>query len=551
MVCGSPTDGFPYPTLQFHIDLKGSACLMAGPKKSNAPYAIGMKSSFKEAPPFRPAINIGCLMDLPTGRYIRAADGHMVHTGGLSHVTGIGGRGNTYKSTLAHYMFLLALDRFIPLADAQARDTEFSQSTERFQDLAWSMPTLSSLNLALTDHFMISAQGAGEDSGNAWFKRLSQRFDSKRDAGRQVMYTTPWLMPDKRPMLVYHPTMIEIDSLSMFTTDVVDEIFEKNQVGEGGANTVHMRSSGAKSQLVMQLPNMAASSGGYLIFTAHMGDDIQIDAYAPPAKKLAFMKNKLKFKSVPENITFLTNNLWTVTNVQVEHTKEHTVTYPKNERDNIEGDSDLQRLQVVNLRGKAGPSGMPFDLIISQREGLLPSISEYHYLKTHGRYGLGGDNTRYFLELYPSQTLMRTTIRGLCKTDAKLRRAMEITSELCQIKFMKPELADLLITPKKLRDAMDKLGYDWDKILDSRGYWVFQEMEADTPKAYLSTLDILMMASQRESHPWYRTFLKDGAELPGVIASESSIDQVMAAAAARAEAEMAQAMREADAMVDD
>lgn len=479
---------------------------MAIKKPGGAPFTIGMKSSFIEAPPFRPALNVGCLMDIPTGRYYEAPDGHMVHSGGLSHVTGIGGRGNTYKSALAHWMMLTALDRFMPLVDAQSRDTEFSQSYERFQDLGRHLPCVSEMDLSNTPHFMITSQG--ENSGNAWFKQLADRFAEKREAAKSMTFTTPFLNPLTSKLLqILYPTLVEIDSLSAFTTDVVEGIFEKNEVGDGAANTVHMRASGAKSQLVMQLPGMTAQSGGYLIFTAHMGDDIQIDPYAPPAKKLAFLKNKLKFKSVPENITFLTNNLWVVLHVQLEHTKEHTVTYPKDSSDNLEGDTDLQRLTIQNLRGKHGPSGLPFDLILSQREGVLVSLSEYHYLKQHGRYGLGGDNTNYYLELRPDTKLSRTTIRGICKNDPLVARAMAITAELCQIKFMKPEHADVLMSPKQLWKTLVEMGYDWDKLLDTRGYWVFEEAKAEA-KPFLSTLDLLNMASGKFNHPWYAEYKK-------------------------------------------
>ncbi len=476
---------------------------MAIKKPGGQPFAIGMKKDFIEAPPFRPALNVGCLMDIPTGRYIQGNDGHWYHTGGLSHVTGIGGRGNTYKSVLAHWMAMMSLDRYWP-AEVQSRDTEFSQSCQRFQDLSQHMPRLSQMDLSNIDNFVITSQG--EESGNVWFKRLSNYLAEKRAAIKEATFTSPFIDPQsKKPLRLLYPSIIEIDSLSAFTTDVVEAIFEKNEVGDGAANTVHMRASGAKSQMIMQLPGMAAQSGGYVIFTAHMGDDIQIDAYAPPPKKLAFLKNKLKFKSVPENITFLTNNLWVVLNVAVEHTKEHTVTYPKHSGDNQEGDTDLQRLSIQNLRGKAGPSGLPFDLILSQREGVLVPLSEYHYLKSHGRFGIGGDNTNFYLELYPDVKLGRTTLRGLVYSDPLLARAMTITTELCQIKSMLPEYTELTVSPKQLYKNLVEKGYDWNKLLDTRGFWVFKENEADN-KPFLSTLDLLHLNAGHDDHPWCAAF---------------------------------------------
>lgn len=478
---------------------------MAAPKKPAGPFVLGMKKDFVEAPPFRPGLNIGGLHDIPTGRYIRGDDGHFYHTGGVGHVEGVGGRGNTHKSSVTHWKLLTCLERYWP-AEAQSRDTEYSQSYNRFQSLAQHLPRLSQLNLADTPEFMISSQG--DNSGNAWFKDVSNYCQAKKEAAKQITLTTPFVNPvTNKNLTLLIPSLWEIDSLSGFTTDVVDTIFEKNEVGDGAANTVYMRASGAKSQLVMQLPGIMSSSGGYLIFTAHMGDDIQMDPYAPPAKKLAFMKSKLKFKQVPENITFLTTNLFIVLNVQVEHTKEHLVTYPKNEQDKIENDPDLQRLTIQNLRAKNGPTGLPFDMITSQREGIQVTLSEFHYLKSHGRYGLGGDNTRFYLELMPEVPLTRTTIRGLIDADPVLRRAMEITSEMCQLKHLIPEHHDVLVSPKKLYQGLIDKGYDIAKILDTRGYWVFKENAADN-KPFLSTLDILMMNTGSEEQPWYKDFKK-------------------------------------------
>jgi len=479
---------------------------------SGVAYAIGMRSDFVEAPPFRPSINMGCLMDIPTGPFLKGVDGHWYCAGGLSHITGIGGRGNLYKSALLIYMLLKALDVFKGWIDGQSRDTEFSQTYQRFQGLAEHLSFLSQQELSTYPNFMITSQG--ESSGNEWFAELKTRFKNKQDAGKAATFTTPFIHPTSGQALkLLHPSIVGIDSLSMFTTDVSEGILEKNEIGDASANTVYMRASGAKSQMVMQMPQLASRSNAQIIMTAHMGDDIQIDPYAPPQKKLAFLKNKLKFKNVPENFTFLTNNLWMVTSVTVEHTREHLVTYPRDANDKTEGDTDLQRLSVVNLRAKAGPSGFPFDLIISQREGLLVPVTEFHFLKSHGRYGISGDNTRFSLDLYPDVELMRTTIRGLAYSDPLLARALTLTTELYQIKMMKPELADLVMSPKQLYKAAIDAGYDWSKILATRGYWVFQEMEGAETLPYLSVVDLLVMVKGRESHPWQAQFKADVAEI--------------------------------------
>ena len=477
------------------------------PKASTntAPFAIGMRSGFTEAPPFRPGMNLGCCMDIPTGRFMRGYDGHWYHTGGLNQITGIGGRGNTFKSALAHAMLLIALARFFPYIEAQARDTEFSQTYARFQELALHLCRLHGIDLAEIANFMITSQG--EDSGNAWFAKLVDHFEAKRNAGKQFMFTTPFMDNHNNPLMTLYPSIVELDSMSGFLADVAAKILDENEVGESGGNTVYMRNAGAKAQMMMQLPGLMASSGGYFITTAHMDEEIKLEMHSPDTRKLAFMKMNLKFKNVPNNFHTLTNNLWMVLKAAPEMDDKKRAYYPRDEKDIAEGNTDLMCLTVVNLRGKQGPSGLPFDLYLSQREGLLVPVTEFEYLKSRGLYGVTKSGNAFELDLYPGIAFDRMTLRKMAYGDEALQRAMTISSELCQIKFMKPEHHDLLVSPKKLREGLEAKGYDWNKLLDTRGYWVFREHEGEH-KPFLSTLDLLQMNAGDEEQSWYAQFKK-------------------------------------------
>jgi hypothetical protein len=283
---------------------------------------------------------------------------------------------------------------------------------------------------------------------------------------------------------------------------VASKILDENEVGESGAQTVYLRSAGAKAQMMLQLPGLMASSGGYFITTAHMDDEIKLDPYAPDTRKLAFMKMGLKFKNVPNNFHTLTNNLWMVLKAVVEADKEKRPYFPRDENDRLEGDPDLMRLTVFNLRGKQGPTGLPFDLILSQREGLLVPVTEYAYLKNRNHYGVTENGRALALDLYPDMPFDRLTLRKVAYGDERFQRAMTITSELCQLKYLKPEHHDILLTPKELRKKLTEMGYSWEKLLDTRGFWVFKEIEAEH-KPFLSTLDLLTMAAGTEHQPWY------------------------------------------------
>lgn len=476
---------------------------------------MGLKNFFHPAPKIRPQLNLGCLFDVPNGRYHIGARGESILNGGLAYFTGIAGKGNTFKSTVMHYMFLIVLERFAK-AVGMSYDTEMSLTAQRLYQLASWMERIGGTDLEDEGRLML-ADGTSM-IGNVWFKALQDYAKDKVKEAKSITFTTPFIDPKSgKHFEMLQPTPVELDSLSMFTTDSVGNIYEKNTVGDSGANTDALRGAAAKSQMLMQIPTMTAQSSIYLMTSAHVGKQHQLDPYAPPAKQLQYLKGQNAFKHVPEKFTFLTNNLYFISGSQALLNKTTKAPeYPSGPDDNVENDPDLQLITIQNLRAKAGPTGFPYELIVSQREGLLPGLSELNYLKSFDRFGIGGNDRTYYLEICPDISLSRTTVRGKLRESAKLRRAMEITSELCQMNVLgyqvetTPESLsgqeevrekDLACTAKELYDDLKAKGYDWDVLLDTRGYWVFEELAKDE-KPFLSTMDLLRMRAGLY-HPYW------------------------------------------------
>lgn len=470
---------------------------------------MNLGNYFQPAPKIRPQLNVGCLFDIPTGRYLRGRNGESILNGGMAYVEGIGGRGNMGKSTLAHFRKLRVLDRYVRTL-LGVYDTETSLTIARLQSLAQHMDRLGQIDLEDSGRVFLSDNTVM--SGNEWFAKLRQMGQDKVKASKEWMATTPFI--DEKtgnPISVLYPSLFELDSLSMFLTDSVEGIYEKNQIGDSGANTDSLRGAAAKSQMLMQLPTTTGQSSFYLTMTMHVGDQHQLDPYAPQKKALQFLKGGVSFKHVPQKITFLTNNLWYVFNSTVFANKgTKAPEYPKDSTDNMEGDTDLQVMQIQNLRAKSGPTGMPFELVWSQSEGILPGLSELHYLKAFDRYGIGGNDRTYFLDLLPDVSISRTTVRGKIDENALLRRALEITSEMCQMKNLWDEeqltqvwddKVKLLCTPAELYADLKAKGYDWETLLSTRGYWVFEEDAAGQPP-FLSTLDLLRMRAGLYHPKW-------------------------------------------------
>ena len=452
---------------------------------------------FTKVPKLRPTMNIGCLFDIPTGTYYRGKHGESILNAGYSHVIGVCGRANTYKSTVSHFFTLSVLNRYFAEL-ALIYDTENSLTPARIERLSSNFDNLSLRDLDeegvvhITDTSM---------SGNKWFEALKGFLADKVSSKKGLTVTTPFLNSKGESIKIVKPTLAEVDSLSEFRVDAVDTMAEKNEIGDSGRNMEAMKGSAAKSQMIGDLGDITSRNGLYIIMTAHLDDEIQLDPYAPPQKRLGFMKQKTIFKRVPKNFSFLTNVLYQCSGATVRANKaDKTPLWPRHKDDRQVGDTDLQQVTVQALRSKTGASGLPFNIIVSQSDGMLVGLTEYNYCKER-KYGMGGNDQNFFMELRPDVTLNRTTIRGKIDNDVLLQRALEITSEMCQISVLWKNLEPgLMCTPKELFADLKAKGYDWDVLLNTRGYWVFDEQKH--PLNFLSTMDLLNMRAGTY-HPYW------------------------------------------------
>lgn len=458
---------------------------------------MNLSSHFDQAPRLRPLYNLGCLFDIPTGRYYTGKHGESILLGGLSPFTGIAGRGNMGKSLVAHWMMLCIMARY--QTSSNFHDTEISLSLERLYQLAVTFSELEGMDLAELGRLILTE--STQLSGNKWFDKFRDFSNLKRKEAKSIMRTTPFIDHKGEYIKTIMLHLFELDSLSMMITDSVEGIYDKNQIGDSGANTDALRSAAAKTQMLMQLPNLTAGASNFLVTTAHVGEKHQLDQYAPDPRKLAFLKGKNAFKNVPEKFTFLTNNLWYCNTVSVlQNATTKAPEFPASPEDDLKGDTDLNLLTLQNLRAKSGPTGMPFEVIYSQREGLLVGLTEFNYCKFF-KFGIGGHDRAYFMELCPEITMQRTTVRSKIKENPRLQRALEITSEMCQMENLGfVQSKEYLISPADLFSNLKAKGYDWDVLLDTRGYWDYEENK--NPKNFLSTLDLLKMA-KGEYHPFW------------------------------------------------
>lgn len=451
------------------------------------------------SPNVKPMINVGALLDIPTGHYLTGPNGESILSGGVGTLTGIVGIGNNFKTTIMRHMSLTALGRMSG-SRGSTYDTEVNTHEDRIRQLASRIDGLEMEDIidngrwVLTDKTVYSA--------DQWYDILKEWLVEKRKSGAKIMRNTPFMNRDRSGRFqMMTPTFTEVDSLSEFVTADVLRMQDENSLGDSGANTMSMRQGLQKNRFLMEMPSIAAGANHYMFLTAHIGQEFNLDPRSPPQKKLQYLKGGLKLKGVPEKFTFITNNCWLCYNAApLIKQDSKTPEYPRDSNDDLKGDTDLNEVNLTLLRNKSGPSGMTTQLIVSQSEGVLPSLSEFHYIKGRDRFGINGTLQNYELDLLPGVKLSRTAVRHKIDENPALRRALNITSELCQMTELWHGLDEgLLCTPAELFNDLKAKGYDWDVLLNTRGFWTLDD---DHPVPFLSTMDLLNMRQDKYKPYW-------------------------------------------------
>ena len=455
---------------------------------------VNLRQPFERIPAVKPMINIGACLDVPTGTIVKGHRGEHIINGGLSNLTGVVGIGNSFKSTVLHYMMSTALVRVSDSSTANTYDTEMNIQEWHLKKI---IPT--SIELAgecVIDNGRWVITDKTIYSGNVWYAKLKEFLADKQKNIKSYEVNTPFADRDgKTPFRMMIPTFNQIDSFTEFETDDVTDMQDKNELGDSGANTIHMRQGLAKMRLLMEAPRLNVGSDNYLLMTAHLGKETTMQNAGPggsvPIVKLSTLKHGDKIKGVTDKFTFVMHNCWHPYQVKpLINQGTKTVEYPKDENDKTHLDTDLNLIVMRNLRAKSGPSGMPVALIVSQSEGVLPTLTEFYNIKETDKFGIDGSNISYYLDIYPDLKLSRTTVRSKIDKDPLLRRAINITSELQQIFSVWNIDSNLVCTMKQLYEDIKKLGYDWNILLNTRGWWSLDE---DKLLPFLSSYDLLKL----------------------------------------------------------
>lgn len=466
-----------------------------------------VKPKFTEIDPYRIFYNVGCLLDIPTGSYINGLKGEKFLNGGLGVLTGVVGRANTFKSTFSHFLMLSAASKVCESGMdtyLNTYDTEMNIELTRLNEFSQSFDVFKGRDLHHEGVWSVTDRVA--HIGDEYWEIFKDFIRNEKVKNKKnYTFETPYMDKDGNTLKTIFPSFGQIDSLTRFVTSDVVDIQNKNELGSSGGNTIHMRQGLSKARLWLELPGLCNSGSHYTIVVAHIGDATNIQqgpVNLPPPKKLQHMKANEKIKGVSDDFYYLTSQAWQTTSSKVFINDTTKGPYYPRKRDDVEeGSEDLNLVTVKCLRNKSGPSGFSIPIIISQREGVLASLTEFHYIKETAKYGIEGNNTTYHLVLYPNKNISRTTVRYEIDNDPLLRRAIKITSDLLQISQYYKEL-DLAVPD--INDFYKKLEekYGWDVLLRTRDYFTFNNYEHPVP--FLSTMDMLEMYHDVKDPYWWK-----------------------------------------------
>lgn len=450
-------------------------------------------------------INLGCLMDIPTATFSTGKSGETLYNAGLSSITAICGLPNSYKSTISHYMLLSATSKIYESnkdTSCMTYDTETNTNLERLNSLGSHFPIFGT-DVATSSDSPWILTGKKSIAGNVWADGFYKMLESKtktKDVEIECFKDPYSDNKNPKPYKAKLPTFVEVDSFSEFEADSTTNLLT-GDLDDSSTQTYAMKQGLFKTKFMSQLPRLLGKSNTYMLLTAHMGSkvDISSNPYAPkPSKQLQYLKLDQHIKGVGSKFGFLATTIWLAnTGVALDNKGTKLAEYPKDPDDQLE--NDLNIVKLVNLKNKNGITGGYIEVVVSQQEGVLPTLTEFRFVKGF-EYGIAGNKQNYQMVLYPNLNLSRTTIRTKIRENLHLRRAINITAELLQLKIYKPELKNILLTPEELFNKVKDLGYDWEVLLGTRGYWTINQYTNPIP--YLSTVDLLKMVSGTY-HPYF------------------------------------------------
>lgn len=444
--------------------------------------------------------NVGAGLDIPTGTFVKGKYGESLLKGGVPGFFGVSGKANNFKSTIMAWMLLVALYRLTKHASSLSwYDTEVNVELVRLAYLASQIEGYEEFmgeDNSVFDRGLWVFSDKANIPGNKWVSKLQEFLSNKIKEGKSLLRTSPFLDLDGSFIQMITPTASAIDTISEFETDDVLAMRDKTEIGQKEGNMINMRQGLGKDRLIRETPSMTAQAAHFIGMNAQYGEekaDINASPMSgPKPKKMNTLKPGEKIRGVPDSFLYLPLHVWLIDGSSILHDKDReNAEFPLEENSSSES-HDLYKCPMKMLRSKTGMSGFTVNVLVSQKRGVQPSMTEfYNILRTSDRYGMLGNDTNYCMALLPDISLRRTTVRKKMETDPQLRRVMNLTSEMAQMEQFYPAMKGTIPPLDEMRKKLISDGYDMNQLLATRGWWTFDNDKQQVP--FLSSMDFINM----------------------------------------------------------
>lgn len=437
--------------------------------------------------------NTDTMFDLQVGGAQRGRDGLWYLNGGLGpSIAGIHSFGGMYKSTLAGSLGFRVASIYQSKAIVADSEDAISRDKARMARMAG----YHSITIDESPNNQVACLDCKvEYDIDGLFKFLRELGEKKLKHHKEFMITTPFIdLSTGEFVKVLAPTPVLVDSLTEMHSN--DELVQVEVgIDDKKTKTVYMIDANKKTLFLRWMNKMCAEYGYACICTAHYGEQLNLDSYGPTPKQLQYLKQGYKVKGVGSKFTFLTSPQCQVVSAKVLEDDKHESWYKFGNTP----PTDVNEIGVLIQRCKNNVAGSTFTYVVSQMNGLLTDVTDYHYLRTNKMYGMTGSLQSQQLVLYPEKSMGRNTIRGIAAEDPKLRRALQLTAQLYYIQNnwnAETMPFEIKMTPERLMEilASDKNTYTVDRILNSRSYWLPEEIKSE--QEYLSIFDVLEFCSK-------------------------------------------------------
>jgi hypothetical protein len=312
----------------------------------------------------------------------------------------------------------------------------------------------------------------------------------KGDNKSEISVLTPFLDWKKKPIKVPKLTIGALDSLSKLNISSIAEANLALRLGDKKSNSSNMTSALYKSMMLTQVPKLMDMGCSIFLMTAQIGEKFVMSQYDQPLRKLAGMKATENHKGVSDEFMYNTSFIYRCVSTTVLKPDE---SYPQDSTNPTADDGDLIIMNMKCLRSKKGATHLEMRVIASQSQGSpISELTEWNYLKENKYEGVdAGNKSAMRLQLYPSVSFARTTLRSKCASDKRFKRAINVTSELMQMKYIWGDRDNIHCDMATLRKDLTALGYDVDDLLDTRGWWTY--IGSKHEERELSSYDFLRM----------------------------------------------------------